>query len=54
MNFWDRVRSYRFDPFFIGLDGVPFVAPFPRVLPRFRCWVLALWFASWDVLQGEG
>ncbi len=45
--FWHRVCDFYYDPFF-WVDGVPLVSPLPRVLPRTRCWVLAVWFALWD------
>lgn len=47
-RYWQRVLSYRYDPFQTGLDGIPFIEPFPRLLPCTRCWIAAFWFALID------
>lgn len=44
-RFRDRVAGFYYDPFFWGLDGRPFVSPWPRFLPRTRCFLMAVWFA---------
>lgn len=49
MTYWERVCSYRFDPFFTGTDGRPFPPSLlPWLFPVSRVWLAAFWFAWWD------